>query len=334
MSSDEDEDGEIQQELTCCICFESITPAKVAWMCHNCKYHYCRNDFVHCCFSTHRNNMPGVPTCPSCGDQPSYSQIRQVLQPLLWNRWTEQKSLATIRGDDQYIACPGLNCPIWYYNSCDEKVCRVDCVNCKTRFCTGCMGSWGDEHQTVCKRKREVSRDVQSWIDKAETDDAKRTRTCLKCQMVIIHTGGCKRMTCTHCGTDICWVCGLVTCICCGRCGQIPCICCRMCKRVDCICCKVCLSVECRCCQICHRYRECKCCKECGGDDRDFCSCCPDCKRLICECCKNCYKYECECCEDCDRKECICCDECGGEKGDDGCDCCLKCNKYKCECEK
>lgn len=111
---DEESEGEDEDiKRTCCICFDQFPEDKIAWQCYECNYYFCRNDFVRFCFSTHRNNMPGIPQCIGCDYKVEYRKIREVLGNKMWNKWAEQRSLATIKGSRSFIPCPGIDCHQW-----------------------------------------------------------------------------------------------------------------------------------------------------------------------------------------------------------------------------
>ena len=292
-SDDESDDEDDEDKIRCSICFDTFLYNNMAWHCGECSLYICKNDFVRYCFSTHRNNMPGIPKCMSCDHQVSYAKMRQVLGPKLWNNWAEMKSLATIKGTRCYIPCPGINCPQWYWNAdynINRLICKETCLDCKTKFCVRCFEIWtSDSHIKTCKKKRIGSMDVKIWMQNKETDAAKLSKSCPTCSMTIEHDGGCFRVTCTHCGSDICWSCSYIKCQCCRKCSKFPCICCKQCRYLNCKCCPDCEVFPCICCAVCDNVvPKCGCCQRCKNS-KDNCSCpCRRCGLDPCKCCTEC----------------------------------------------
>ena len=354
---DSSSDADPQSQKICSVCFFQISNVNIVWQCYNCQGHYwCKGCFNDTCFSSHRNFMPGIPKCVACDAKPPFDVMKLSLGDDKWNQWTEKMSMAKIIGDRCYVACPTPDCPMWYYDECERDVCQFTCIECKVTRCITCLVIWNEEedHQKVCRKRKQVSEDVQMWLAAKETDDAKQGKSCPKCKMLIIRTGGCKRVTCDGCGTDTCWVCGNVDCVCCGRCQQIPCICCKRCHRPDCLCCPTCKELHCKCCQRCYRPRPncscencrregyCDCCQRCNNL-RAECICCPRCNSIPnkegqCRCCKRCKRYKnCDCCIQCNnlRENCMCCEHCKTQRNADGkCMCCSLCKRVRkvCNC--
>ena len=105
------------------------------------------------------------------------------------------------RNSDKVHNCTTPDCDMVYLISEEGK--RFTCKSCGANICTRCHSTWHPGFDTCLAYKTRDSTNLSQWIK----GDPKRRKKCPKCSVPIEKSEGCQHMTCTQCGSHICWLC-------------------------------------------------------------------------------------------------------------------------------
>ncbi|KAL1697888.1 hypothetical protein EV121DRAFT_218977 [Schizophyllum commune] len=97
---------------------------------------------------------------------------------------------------DEFRYCPTPDCKQVYRVARREGA--LQCPACLLRICSACHSQY---HGSLPCHADDGVAELEEWM---QASDAKR---CPACRVPIERSGGCHHMTCTQCGTHICWEC-------------------------------------------------------------------------------------------------------------------------------
>lgn len=81
----------------------------------------------------------------------------------------------------------------------------VVCEDCEFAFCRVCLRAWhGDIVRCVHRDSGDITKEEQMTMDLIN----KTTSPCPSCSVPVQKDYGCNHMTCAHCGTHFCYICG------------------------------------------------------------------------------------------------------------------------------
>jgi transcription elongation factor Elf1 len=135
-------------------------------------------------------------TCTQCGDVFELGNLKAILsdftaRQLEINTRAEDIWKADLGAGESYFNCPG--CATYWIAEGAES----ECPDCGTRVCQRCWQSLGE---CTC------ATDVPCL---AEAQSAAVIRRCPRCRTPFIKDDdNCNHVTCTRCGTEICYYCG------------------------------------------------------------------------------------------------------------------------------
>ncbi|KAM0727733.1 E3 ubiquitin-protein ligase RNF14 [Formica fusca] len=213
---------------TCYICFEEYRGLHCIEL-KNCGHVYCKD-----CIEEHIrikiNEHIKIISCPTldCSFEINDNDIK-TLCPSLFSRYEELLLRVTLNTMDDVIYCPRISCqnPMIKDPSDTAPICPI----CNYCFCIYCYKLY--HGAAPCEI---ASDDIKKLInDYKNSDDKKRkllerkygrrqiqlveetltteylqdnTRSCPKCHSLISKIEGCNKMTCKHCQSCFCWLCG------------------------------------------------------------------------------------------------------------------------------
>ena len=158
---------------------------------------------------------------PNCNKIWEFSLVRHVACLDSETRKQIEKKVTDnyIRQGFRNQQCPG--CQTWCIPIDEGDIC-VRCPVCsknKSRpydFCWACKQQWKGTGVRYCGNKGCDGKDprikvlhsaAENWITIDNLPGCPSTRACPKCGLLINHVGGCRRMTCTSCGAEFCFIC-------------------------------------------------------------------------------------------------------------------------------
>lgn len=100
----------------------------------------------------------------------------------------------------EFRRCPSANCMQVYRLESESRSQPLQCPSCLTRVCPYCY----DEEHEGCQCVGMVKED-ERLFDKWKVEH--NVHACPNCRADIEKAAGCNHMTCSQCGTHICWVC-------------------------------------------------------------------------------------------------------------------------------
>ncbi|KAI0078666.1 hypothetical protein K474DRAFT_864478 [Panus rudis PR-1116 ss-1] len=192
----------------CPVCFCETTDAIRL----DCNHTYCRSCLQHLLQTTPPANFVGMRcimevaspegTPCTCGALIPFRIIRDLLSPSAEDRLLEAALLSFVHARPQeFHYCPTPDCPIIYREGVSGIVLR--CPTCIARICAACHIEF-HEGQTCDEYRDETS---AGHIAYKKWREANGIKACPKCGTDLEKNGGCNHMTCTRCGTHMCWIC-------------------------------------------------------------------------------------------------------------------------------
>ena len=202
-------------EETCPICFCDTTSPLVL----PCGHSYCRACLQHYLLSLGQAAQPGqtvahclaetpVTLCGSpaktCRRAIPLETIRALLSPAEEELLLEAAFLAHVHGrPHEFRYCPTADCPTIYRPVTDNEAVLLRCPACAARICAACHVEY-HEGLTCAEFKDGASGGHEAFQKWREENGVK---ACPSCSADLQKSGGCNHMTCTRCGTHMCWVC-------------------------------------------------------------------------------------------------------------------------------
>lgn len=213
---------------TCPICLEEYIGLKCIEL-KNCKHICCRN-----CIQEHIRIriVESVYTvlCPTlnCNYEIDVNDVK-TLCPNLFSQYEElmlKKALDTM---SDVIYCPKISCQYPIIRDMDEI--SMICPKCNYCFCTYCRKVYHgvapcdmapddiekliNDYENSNKKSKKLlekkyGRQQMRLIEKHLTTEYLKdnAKSCPKCHSLISKIDGCNKMTCSHCQSHFCWLCG------------------------------------------------------------------------------------------------------------------------------
>ncbi|XP_070165552.1 E3 ubiquitin-protein ligase RNF14-like isoform X2 [Polyergus mexicanus] len=213
---------------TCYICFEEYRGLHCIEL-KNCGHVYCKD-----CIEEHIrikiNEHVKIIPCPTldCSFEINDNDIK-TLCPSLFSRYEELLLRITLNTMDDVIYCPRISCqnPMIKDPSDTAPICPV----CNYCFCIYCYKLYhgaapceiasddikklindyknSDDKKKKLLERKYGRRQIQLVEETLTTEYLQdNTKSCPKCHSLISKIEGCNKMTCKHCQSRFCWLCG------------------------------------------------------------------------------------------------------------------------------
>lgn len=105
------------------------------------------------------------------------------------------------RNGDKHRNCPTPDCKMIYAKTDDGQ--EFICIDCEVSTCTKCDQS----HPGITCKMNESAKCADKEFEEWMKENPGNRKLCPKCSTPIEKSGGCNHMICTHCKSNMCWVC-------------------------------------------------------------------------------------------------------------------------------
>lgn len=154
----------------------------------------------------------GAPiTCPDMSCQKSGALLDSEIAALASEEQAKLhqrlKFEREVKLDPSRAWCPMLECqsvcsvPL----SSEGRPTAVPCLACRTVFCSGCRGLWGDQH--TCPERQPMMSSPSANESRSRSDSEAPIKQCPMCGIYIERNQGCAQMLCKSCKHTFCWYC-------------------------------------------------------------------------------------------------------------------------------
>ncbi|XP_014483372.1 PREDICTED: E3 ubiquitin-protein ligase RNF14-like [Dinoponera quadriceps] len=216
-----------KKSYTCDICFDKYMGLKCVEL-KNCGHVYCKNcikEYIRVKI-TENNEIILCPTF-ECKCRIDVNDIKTFC-PHLFPRYEKLALRIALDTMEDVVYCPRISCQYPVIRNLEDV---AMCPICSYCFCIFCHKVY--HGITPCEMS---SRDFQKLIDKYKNSNDKQkkllekkygklriqlvekhlttkylqdnAKSCPSCRTFIIKSDGCNKMTCTHCQSYFCWLCG------------------------------------------------------------------------------------------------------------------------------
>jgi hypothetical protein len=198
-STTEGDEHKVEEEGVCSICWtEPESPLMT-----QCHHIYCLDCFENLCCAPAHGAEEYLIQCAGSGGKCktvfSLDELQDSLSSTMFEDVLQFSFGSYIRRSQAFHFCPQPDCEDIYRV---QPACTHICTKTFAAVCTTCH----DVHDNMACAE---FKDLQSGGHGA-TEKLKRQmgyKDCPKCQTTMEKTEGCNHMTCSGCGTHICWVC-------------------------------------------------------------------------------------------------------------------------------
>jgi len=184
---------------TCKICFESedFMPPHIRVLsgCSHKFHRECLADYIK--VQAQDNKFPVSCPMQGCDSNLREADLRMVLsfeQKAEYEKLYLKHYIET--NPDKVAQCPGPDCTYYNLNQGSSK--KLNCPNCKKRFCLECKEE--DHGKKRCGEKMS-DREFKMYLKTVQP------KQCPKCKFWVEKTTGCNHMFC-RCQTEFCYGCG------------------------------------------------------------------------------------------------------------------------------
>jgi hypothetical protein len=186
----------------CAVCW---TPAEKPIR-TRCDHLYCHECFENMCSSASSSNKEFSICCQGDAGDCSKTFSLEELQDHLSSNTFEEMLAASFksyirRRPQEFTYCPTPNCDQIYRLGQTTTNTRT-CPKCLLQMCIACKSAHAG--MTCAEYNYSSSAEAQEF-EKFKRE--KGFKDCPKCKTTMEKTEGCNHMTCSGCGTHICWVC-------------------------------------------------------------------------------------------------------------------------------
>lgn len=177
------------------------------YQCHKCKTYVCdmcMNWWIKAKIGKRRFAL----VCSNCNYGYNMLKLNFLIKPHLLEL-LDKRLLQNFVNEhiDEYIYCPGVDCPFIFAKPNDKNICSNICPGCSSEICVQCGQLWTQNNKThdnynSCEEFR------KKILEKDENRTLEETfKNCPKCKVQIEKRGGCRHMTCWNCSYNFCWFC-------------------------------------------------------------------------------------------------------------------------------
>ncbi|KAL0101551.1 hypothetical protein PUN28_018994 [Cardiocondyla obscurior] len=216
---------------TCNICFTDKAGEHCMQFLH-CAHTFCK-DCIRNYFEVKikEGNVQNI-YCPEekCQFEATPGQVKDLVSPELFSKYDSLLLSTTLDTMMDIIYCPRRHCQ--YPVTCDPDDNMARCPVCQYAFCVLCKMVYhgiepckisSAEKQKLLKEYQSASIERKAEMEKhygkkqlqtilenimSENWINDNSHNCPHCKTAIEKSDGCNKMTCSHCGTYFCWLCG------------------------------------------------------------------------------------------------------------------------------
>ncbi|XP_011860762.1 PREDICTED: E3 ubiquitin-protein ligase RNF14-like [Vollenhovia emeryi] len=216
---------------TCIICFTDKSGE------HCTQFLPCAHTFCKDCIRGYfevkikEGSVRNIP-CPEekCKFEATPGQVKELVSSELFSKYDSLLLSTTLDTMMDIVYCPRRHCQ--YPVTCDPEDNMGRCPVCQYAFCVRCKMVYhgiepcrisSAEKQKLLKEYQSASNEKKAEMDKyygkklrtmmedvmSENWISDNSHNCPHCKTAIEKSDGCNKMTCSHCGTYFCWLCGL-----------------------------------------------------------------------------------------------------------------------------
>ena len=191
-------------KVKCQVCFHKFKfksnkkARKNGWFCDECdldgdEMYYCKQ-----CIRDYFRLCGQIIECIECEEKIPKNTLKKYIKKKDWRKHQDHKSLIKIRSMKDIVSCPGIDCPMYYWQGKCKKG-KGKCIECKIKWCIKCNSKWKKGHKKKCVGK--------STISKSVLQSTGRVVLCPFCKTQSMKISGCKTVECKSCGKGYCFKC-------------------------------------------------------------------------------------------------------------------------------